>query len=63
MEIILVILLIVVIAGIVTVIIMLNKNKPVKDDQALLMLQNQLNELSKALGDGLSTTHKTGAGW
>ena len=59
MEIILVILLIVVIAGIVTVIIMLNKNKPVKDDQALLMLQNQLNELSKALGDGLSTTHKT----
>jgi DNA recombination protein RmuC len=59
MEIILIILLVAVIAGIAVVIVMLNKNKPVKDDQALLMLQNQLNELSKCLNDGLITNSKT----
>jgi DNA recombination protein RmuC len=66
MEITFTILALIVIAGIITVIILLLKNKPVKDDQALLMLQNQINELSKSLGeinksvsDGLNTSHKS----
>lgn len=49
----------IVIAGIITVIILILKKKPVKDDQALLMLQNQLNELSKALSEGLNVNSKT----
>lgn len=66
MEMTFTILALIVIAGIITVIILLLKNKPVKDDQALLMLQNQINELSKSVveinksvSDGLNTSHKS----
>ncbi|MCX6744619.1 MAG: DNA recombination protein RmuC [Candidatus Parcubacteria bacterium] len=59
MQIFLIILSIIIIAGIITVIILLTKNKPIKDDQSLLMLQNQLNELSKVLSEGLNVNSKT----
>ena len=59
MEIFLIILLLLIIAGIIAVILILSKNKPIRDDQSLLMLQNQINELNKVLGDGLANTHKT----
>ncbi len=55
-----IIILIIIIIGFVAILFMLNKaGQGKKDDQSLLMLQNQINELNKALGDGLSTTHKT----
>jgi DNA recombination protein RmuC len=59
MEITFTILALIVIAGIIAVIILLLKNKPVKDDQVLLMLQNQLNDLNKCLNDGLNVNSKT----
>lgn len=60
MEIFLIIILIIVIAGFGAVIFLLSKRKAEKkDDQALLMLQNQINELSKCLNDGLNTNSKT----
>jgi len=36
-----------------------NQPKEQKDDQSLVMLQNQINDLNKVLGDGLSNTNKT----
>jgi len=60
MEIFLTILLIIVIAGFAAVIFLLSKTgQGKKDDQSLLMLQNQLNELSKCLNDGLNINSKT----
>ncbi|MDD5340871.1 MAG: DNA recombination protein RmuC [Patescibacteria group bacterium] len=60
MEIFLVIILILVIAGFAAVFFMLNKVSGGKrDDQAMLMLQNQINEIQKSLGDGLANTHQT----
>jgi len=54
------ILIIVLAAGFAMIFLMLNKLiKGRKDDQALIMLQSQINELNKVLGDGLSNTHKT----
>jgi len=55
-----IIILIVIIAGFAAILFMLNKtSQGKKDDQALVLLQNQINELNKVLGDGLSNTHKT----
>ena len=60
MDLFAILILIIVIIGFAAILFILNKSgKGKKDDQALLMLQNQINELNKALGDGLSTTHKT----
>jgi len=60
MEIYLIIILLIVIAGFIALFFMINKiNQGKKDDQSLLMLQNQINELNKALGDGMATTHQT----
>ncbi|MCX6740176.1 MAG: DNA recombination protein RmuC [Candidatus Parcubacteria bacterium] len=62
----LVILIIAILIGIISVIILLLKNKPTKDDQSLLMLQNQINELNKSVNDvnksvneNLSNGHKS----
>ncbi len=55
-----IIILIIVVAGFALIFLMLGKiSQGKKDDQSLLMLQNQINELNKVLGDGLSNTHKT----
>lgn len=60
METFLVIILILVIVGFVAVFFMLNKvSGGKKDEQSLLMLQNQISEIQKALGEGLSHTHQT----
>src|SRR4030042_7040347 len=60
MEIFLVIILVIVIIGFGAVIFLLSKPREIqKDEQAILMLQNQINELNKVLGDGLANTHKT----
>lgn len=60
MEIFLVIILVIVIIGFGAVIFLLSKPRGIqKDVQAILMLQNQINELNKVLGDGLANTHKT----
>jgi DNA recombination protein RmuC len=60
MEIYFIIILIIVIAGFGAVLFLLSKSSQgKKDDQSLLMLQNQINELNKVLGDGLANTHKT----
>jgi len=60
MEIYFIIILIIVIAGFAAVFFLLSKsNQGKKDDQSILMLQNQINELNKVLGDGLANTHKT----
>ncbi|MCX6743511.1 MAG: DNA recombination protein RmuC [Candidatus Parcubacteria bacterium] len=55
-----ILILIVIIAGFAVILFMLNKaGQMKKDDQALVLLQNQINELNKVLGDGLNNTHKT----
>ena len=59
-----ILILIISIVGFITVILLLNKKiselkEGKKDDQSLLMLQNQINEINKTLGDGLADTHKT----
>ncbi len=55
-----IILIVLVIAGFAAVLIFLSKSsQPKKDDQSLLMLQNQLNELSKVLSEGLNINSKT----
>jgi len=60
MEYFLIIILLIVTAGFIVLFLMLNKiNLGKKDDQALILLQNQINELNKVLGDGLNNTHKT----
>jgi len=60
MEFFLIIILLIVITGFIALFLMLNKmSQGKKDDQSLLLLQNQINELNKVLGDGLSNTHKT----
>ncbi|MCX6746325.1 MAG: DNA recombination protein RmuC [Candidatus Parcubacteria bacterium] len=60
MEFFQIIILLIVIVGFIALFLMLNKiSKGKKDDQSLLLLQNQINELNKVLGDGLSHTHKT----
>jgi DNA recombination protein RmuC len=60
MEIFLIIILAIIIAGLILIFWRLNTITQKKtDDQAFLLLQSQINELNKALGDGLSITHKT----
>ncbi|HDQ22901.1 MAG TPA: DNA recombination protein RmuC [Candidatus Uhrbacteria bacterium] len=60
MDIFLIIILIVIVAGFAALFFMVSRlGQAKKDDQSLLMLQNQINELNKVLGDGLSNTHKT----
>jgi DNA recombination protein RmuC len=51
---------VVIISGFAALILMLNKfNRGKKDDQSLLMLQNQISEINKTLNESLSNTHKT----
>jgi len=60
MDIFLITILIVIVAGFAALFFMVSRlGQAKKDDQSLLMLQNQINELNKVLGDGLSNTHKT----
>jgi len=60
MEIYFIIIFIIVIVGFGAVLFLLSKaSQSKKDDQSILMLQNQINELNKVLGDGLANTHKT----
>lgn len=60
MDIFQIILVIIVIAGFGAVLFLLSKNKQGNNnDQALLMLQNQINELNKCLNDGLNVNNKT----
>jgi len=52
-------LLLIVIIGLVAIFFMLNKIRlGKKDDQSLLLLQNQINEINKTLGDGLASMQK-----
>ncbi|MFC1598603.1 DNA recombination protein RmuC [Patescibacteria group bacterium] len=60
MEIILYITLIIVIAGFAALFFLLQKiSKGKQDDQSMVMLQNQINEINKTVGDSLSDTQKT----
>ena len=60
MNIFLVIILIVVVAGFAALILMLNKmGQAKKDDQALLMLQNQISDINKTISESLTNTHNT----
>jgi DNA recombination protein RmuC len=60
MEIFLIILLVIVVAGFAVLFFMLSKvAKGNKDDQSMVMLQNQINDLNKVLGEGMTQTNKT----
>jgi DNA recombination protein RmuC len=52
-------LLVIIIIGFITLFLFLQKvNRGRKDDQALALLQNQINEVNRNLGENLSTTHE-----
>jgi DNA recombination protein RmuC len=54
------IILIIILVGFAAVFFMLNKvSGGKKDDQSMVMLQNQISQIQKSLGEGLSTTHQT----
>ncbi len=60
MDLFLVIILIIIVVGFAAVFFMLNKvSGGKKDDQSMVMLQNQISQIQKSLGEGLSTTHQT----
>jgi len=60
METILIIILIVMIIGFIAIFFMFSKLKETKkDDQAMIMLQNQINQIQKVLGEGLTQQHQT----
>jgi len=60
MEQFLLIILIIIIAGFGALFFMLSKiSATKKDDQAMVMIQNQISQIQKSLGEGLSTTHQT----
>jgi len=60
MEIFLIIILVIVVAGFAVLFFMLSKvAKGNKDDQSMVMLQTQINDLNKVLGEGMTQTNKT----
>jgi len=60
MNSILIIILLIIIIGFAIVLFILTKmNKGSKDEQSLIMLQNQIAQLQKVLGEGMATTHQT----
>ena len=60
METLLIILIMVFVAGFAVLIFMLTKMaKGKQSDQSMVMLQNQINDLNKVLGEGMTQTNKT----
>ncbi len=55
----LMVLVVVVIGFLALVLVMIRILKGKRDDQALVLLQNQINEINKTLGESLTTTHET----
>jgi DNA recombination protein RmuC len=54
-----IVLVVVVIGFLALVLVMIRISKGKRDDQSLLLLQNQINEINKTLGESLTTTHET----
>jgi DNA recombination protein RmuC len=54
-----IVIVVVVLGFLALALVMIRISKGKRDDQALVLLQNQINEINKTLGESLTTTHET----